>query len=139
MSEPKLLSRQSVLRLASVAEIATGALLLVVPALVVQLLLGKHLSADGMPVARVAGAGLLGLGLASWPSAESRAFLPAFRGMLAYNALVSAYLALIAVRHHAGGPLLWPAVISHVMVALLLVWTWREETHPKSSRSEATS
>jgi hypothetical protein len=135
MSEPKLLSRQSALRLASVVEIATGGLLLIIPSLVVQLLLGKHLSADGMPVARVAGAGLLGLGLACWPSAEGRASLPAFRGMLAYNTLVSAYLALIAVRHHAGGPLLWPAVIFHAIVALLLVWTWREQTPPKNSRS----
>ncbi len=135
MSEPRLLSRQSVLRLASVTETATGVLLLIIPALVVQLLLGKHLSADGMPVARVAGAGLLGLGLAGWPSAEGRALLPASRGMLAYNTLVSAYLALIAVRHHAGGLLLWPAVIFHALVALLLVWTWREETHAKSSRS----
>ena len=39
MSEPRLLSRQSVLRLASVTETATGVLLLIIPALVVQLLL----------------------------------------------------------------------------------------------------
>jgi hypothetical protein len=135
MSEPRLLSRQSVLRLASATETATGALLLIIPALVVQLLLGKQLSADGMPVARVAGAGLLGLGLACWPPEEGRALLPAFRGMLAYNALVSAYLALIAVRHHAGGVLLWPAVVFHAIVALLLVWTWREQTQPNNSRS----
>ena len=135
MSTPRFLWQQNLLRLASVAETATGVLLLILPALVVQLVLGKHLSADGVPVARVAGAGLLGLGLACWPPAEGRALLPAFRGMLAYNALVSAYLALIAVRHHAGGLLLWPAVIFHAIVALLLARTWREQTQPANSRS----
>jgi hypothetical protein len=135
MSQSRLLSQQSLLRLGSVVETATGALLLVTPALVVQLLLGTGLSAYAMPVARVAGAGLLGLGLACWPASTGKGARPALRGLLAYNLLVSVYLTLIAVRHHAGGPLLWPAVVFHALVALLLVWTWRAETHTDNSPS----
>jgi hypothetical protein len=132
MREDRLLSKRNILLVASVAETATGALLLVVPAVVVRLLLGTQLSAEGMPVARVAGAALLGLGFACCPAPEGGSTPSAFRGMLAYNALVASYLALIAVRHQAGGLLLWPAVIFHAAVAFLLVWTRREESHAKT-------
>jgi hypothetical protein len=134
MSETTLLSRQKTLWLASVVEMGTGALLILAPATVVQLLLGTHLSADGMPLARVAGAALLALGLACWPASQDTGAVGAFRGMLVYNVLVSSYLALIAVRHQAGGPLLWPAAIFHAIVALLLVWTWRKGGRPKTSQ-----
>jgi hypothetical protein len=126
-----LLSRQKILWLASVVEMGTGLLLIVAPAMLVQLLLGNHLSADGMPLARVAGIELLALGLACWPASQALASTPAVRGMLAYNVLVSLYLTLIAVRHQVGGLLLWPAVIFHVLVSLLLVWTWRKEVRSK--------
>ena len=98
MSE-SLLSRQKILWLASVVEMGTGLLLIVAPAMVVQLLLGTHVSADGMPLARVAGITLLALGLACWPTSKGVAAPPAVQGMLVYNVLVSLYLVLIAVRH----------------------------------------
>jgi hypothetical protein len=131
MSETGLLSRQKILWLASVVEMATGALLILAPEMVVQLLLGTHLSAEGIPLARVAGIALLGLGLACWPPSQGAAGVGAFRGMLVYNTLVSLYLLLIEVRHHVGGLLLWPAVIFHALVALLLIWTWREAARAK--------
>jgi hypothetical protein len=100
---------------------------------VVQLLLGANLSPDAVPVARVAGLALLGLGLASWPGrARAESNGPAFRAMLVYNALVALYFIHLATARHVAGPLLWPAVVVHALVALLLVWTWRKERGSKT-------
>lgn len=132
MSETSLLVRSRVLRLASVAEVGTGLFLVVVPATVVELLLGTRLFPDGMPLARVAGIALLGLGLACWRTAETLALKSAFRGMLLYNALVAAYLVWLALHHGKGGALLWPAVAFHAVVALVLLWTWGEEARKRA-------
>ena len=64
---------------AAVAEAATGLALLIVPSLVGQLLLGVELTGIAIPVARVAGIALIGLGLACWPG-------PPLVGMLIYSA-----------------------------------------------------
>ncbi len=53
-----------VLVIAALAETATGIALIVAPAPVVRLLLGAELEATAVPVARVAGLALVGLGLA---------------------------------------------------------------------------
>jgi hypothetical protein len=73
------------LTFAAVAEAATGSGLLIVPSLVVQLLLGEQLTGVAIPVARVAGIALIGLGIACWPG-------PPLVGMLTYSALVTLYL-----------------------------------------------
>jgi hypothetical protein len=51
----------------AVGEIATGLALLVVPGLVGQLLLGEALTGVAIPIARVLGIALVGLGIACWP------------------------------------------------------------------------
>ncbi len=61
-------------------EAATGLALLIVPSLVGQLLLGEDLTGVAVPVARVAGIALVGLGIACWPG-------PPLVGMLTYSAL----------------------------------------------------
>jgi hypothetical protein len=58
---------KNALAFAAVAEAATGLGLLIVPSLVVQLLLGEQLTGVAIPVARVAGIALIGLGIACWP------------------------------------------------------------------------
>jgi hypothetical protein len=58
---------KNALAFAAVAEAATGLGLLIVPSLVVQLLLGEQLTGVAIPVARVAGVALMGLGIACWP------------------------------------------------------------------------
>jgi hypothetical protein len=58
---------KNALAFAAVAEAATGLGLLIVPSLVVQLLLGEQLTGVAIPVARVAGIALMGLGIACWP------------------------------------------------------------------------
>jgi hypothetical protein len=115
----------TILGFAAAVEIGTGLFLMIDPARVVELLLGTNESGEAMPIGRVAGIALLGLGLACWPlrqRPESKS--PALWGMLAYNGLVAIYLTFLGLVDHIGGPLLWPGVALHAAMALLLVWTW---------------
>jgi hypothetical protein len=112
------------LALAAVGEIATGLALLVVPSLVGQLLLGEQLAGVAIPVARVAGIALIGLGIACWPGTP-------LMGMLIYSAAVALYLAFVGFAGGAGGLLLWPAVVLHLVLAAFLI---REATRGKEPR-----
>jgi len=117
-----------ILAFAAAVEVGTGLVLLVNPAIVVRLLLGTEVSGVGTMLGRCFGIALLGLGLACWPSrprVESGS--AAFRGMLIYNVLIALYLACLGAIGHVGGWLLWPGVVLHAVVALLLVWTWRSK------------
>jgi hypothetical protein len=108
-----------VLALAAVGEIATGLALLVVPSLVGQLLLGEQLAGMAIPVARVAGLALIGLGIACWPGTP-------LIGMLVYSTAVALYLACVGFASGSSGMLLWPAVAVHVALSLLLaIAYWR--------------
>jgi hypothetical protein len=98
---------------AAVAEAATGLALLIVPSLVGRLLLGEDLTGIAIPVARVAGIALIGLGVACWPG-------PPQLGMLIYGAAVALYLAYLGLAGGLGGTLLWPAVVLHAIVTALL-------------------
>ena len=102
---------------AAVAEAATGLALLIVPSLVGQLLLGVGFAGVAIPVARVAGLGLIGLGIACWPG-------PPLIGMLIYSSLVALYLAYLGLVVGMAGVLLWPAVALHVVLSILLGYAW---------------
>lgn len=103
-----------VLTVAAIAETLTGAALLAAPSMVSQLLLGSSLAGVAVPVARVAGIALIGLGIACWPG-------PPILGMLAYGAGVATYLGWLGLWGEASGPLLWPAVVLHVILAALML------------------
>ncbi len=114
------------LTLASTIEAATGLALMVVPSVVVRLLLGGEISGASVPLGRVAGFGLLSLGLASWPARDSAGnTAPALRAMLTYNSLAALYLLYLGLGGQWIGPLLWPAVVLHGILSLLLVQQWR--------------
>lgn len=113
------------LSFAAVAEAVTGLALLIAPSLVGQLLLGEDLTGIAVPVARVAGIALIALGVACWPG-------PPLIGMLIYTTLVMAYLAYIGTRGEGAGPLLWPAVAVHAVLALLLAGDLLGENHRKT-------
>ena len=98
---------------AAVAEAATGLALLIVPSLVGQSLLGEELTGIAIPVARVAGIALIGLGIACWPG-------PPMVGMLTYNTVVTLYLAYLGFAVGLTGILLWPAVALHFVLSILL-------------------
>ena len=102
---------------AAVAEAATGLALLIVPSLVGQLLLGEELTGVAVPVARVAGMGLVGLGISSWPG-------PPLVGMLTYSTAVTLYLAYLGFAGGLAGVFLWPAVALHAVLSILLGRAW---------------
>ena len=108
---------KKVLIFAAVAEAATGLALLIAPSLVGQLLLGEQLTGIAIPVARVAGIALVALGIACWPG-------PALVGMLIYSALVTLYLAYVGFAGDLAGVLLWPAVVLHLLLSILLGRVW---------------
>jgi hypothetical protein len=103
-----------VLLLAAASEAATGVALLVVPSVVGRLLLGEPLTGVAVPVARVTGIALIGLGIACWPG-------PPLVGMSTYSAAVTLYLAYVGFAGGFAGILLWPAVALHVIVTVLLI------------------
>ena len=134
MSETRLFTQRNILAFASVVEAGTGLVLMIDPALVVKLLLGADVSGVGIPLGRCFGIALLVLGLACWPSRQrSENSAPALRAMLTYNLLIALYLAYLGTAGHLGGLLLWPAVVLHAIVALLLAWTWRNERQTKAT------
>jgi hypothetical protein len=104
---------KNALTFAAVAETATGLALLIAPSLVVQLLLGEQLTGVAIPVARVAGVALIGLGIACWPG-------PPLVGMLTYGALVTVFLAYLGFAGALTGVLLWPAVVLHLILTAFL-------------------
>jgi hypothetical protein len=105
------------LALAAAGEIATGLALLLVPSLVGRLLLGEDLTGVAVPIARVAGIALTGLGIACWPGTP-------LMGMLIYSAAVALCLAWVGLAGDLGGVLLWPAVAGHTALATLLAVAW---------------
>ncbi len=108
-----MVARRGALVLAAVGETATGVALLLAPSLVGQWLLGAELTGVAVTIARVAGIALIGLGVACWPGTP-------LLGMLTYSAAVALYLAYIGLAGGSSGVLLWPAVVLHAVVTVLL-------------------
>ena len=113
-----------VLAVAAAVEVATGLALLSVPSLVGQLLFGAEFTGVANPAARVTGIALLALGVGCWPGS------PALCGMLTYGALATLYLAYLGVIGEWVGPLLWPAVVLHGILTVLLARAWFQSRTP---------
>lgn len=105
----------------SIAEAATGVALIVVPFLVGRLLVGQEFSGVAAVVARLAGIALVALGIACLPGGDAAR---ALRGMFAYNALAAVFLLYLGIRGDWVGPVLWPAVALHAVIASLLGRGW---------------
>ena len=115
---------KKVLTVAAVVEVATGMALLIVPSLVGRLLFGAEFTGVANPAARVTGIALLALGVGCWPGST------ALCGMLTYGALATLYLAYLGVIGEWVGPLLWPAVVLHGILTVLLAWAWFQSRRP---------
>ena len=117
---------RSLIKLDAVAEAATGLVAIAAPVTLARLLLGGELSAAGIVVVRCFGVAIVGLAIACWPDRlPSDTSRSAWRGLLAYNVLIAVYLGIAGIRGAASGVLLWPVVVIHAAVALLLAWTGR--------------
>ncbi len=121
--------KKKILAFASLGEAATGLLLIVYPPIVVRLLTGLEVSGSGVILSRMFGISLVALGVACWP-AEGCA-LPLL-GMLIYTALAAVYLTVFGLGGNVG-ILLWPAVLLHAVLTVLLGSAWL-----KQRRSPAT-
>jgi hypothetical protein len=104
---------KTALVLAAVAEFMTGLALLLVPSLVGWLLFDQELAGLAAVAGRVAGIALISLSIACWPG-------PPIAGMLLYSAAVAVYLAFIGFEGGSTGAVLWPAVVLHVVITVLL-------------------
>ena len=111
-----------VLAFSTATEGATGVASLLAPSLVAQLLLGTDLPGAGPVVVRCFGVALVALGIAAWPrGTEAEPSRQALRAMVVYNAMIAGLLGYAGAALHLGGPLLWPAVAIHTVVAVLLI------------------
>jgi uncharacterized protein YjeT (DUF2065 family) len=115
------------LAVASTLEAVTGIGLIIAPSML-RFLLGADVSSASLAIARIAGFGLLSLGIACWPRVERS--VPRLRAMLIYNLLVTIYLAYLRFGNESVGTLLLPAFAVHVVLAILFIGVWFEHlTH----------
>ena len=119
--------KNRLLTIAAVFEGATGLALVVVPALVGQLLLGAELTGVAIPIARVTGIALFALAVVCWPGSTKLC------GMLTYSVLATVYLGYVAICGEWIGPLLWPAVVVHVVLTFLLARAWLTERKTRAA------
>lgn len=101
-----------------VFELAMGIALVVLPQIVANALLNTSLDQNGLAFARLAGVALFCFGLTAW---LGRAERPAYVGLLAYNWLAAGYIVILGLTLPATGPLLWPAGVAHVILAVLML------------------
>ena len=109
------------LAVAAACEAVLGLALLLFPPIVVRLLFGAQIIGAGEVMSRLAGIALIGLGVACWPSSSASQPL---HGMVTYGTLAAMYLVYVGVRGQGGGVLLWPAVVVHVILIVLLLRAW---------------
>jgi hypothetical protein len=101
-------------------EIIVGASLVAVPDVLCVLLFATKPEGIGVPLARFAGFGLLGLGIACLPSTAT-ASRRGVVGLFVFNVGVTILFAWVGVVTTVHGFLLWPVVILHAVIATSLV------------------
>lgn len=117
-TETKAYRMKKILIFASLSETLTGLALLIVPAIVGKLLLGEELIGISIPIARGFGISLIALGVACWPKCS------AIIGILMYSFLVTIYLTSVAIQGEFVGKFLWPAIVLHILLTVLLLRAW---------------
>src|SRR5271169_2341703 len=116
---------------AAISEAATGLILLAYPPIVVRLLLGAEIAGVGIVMARIAGISLIALAIACW---SGNAAHRALYGMLTYSTFAMLYLAYIGVIGPVG-ILLWPAVVIHAGLSILIFRAWRTKQKLPAART----
>jgi hypothetical protein len=115
--------RSLILGLFAGLECATGIGLFLAPGVVIGLLFGQFQPApESLLLARLGGAALLTIGVASWGARtfdKSPASFGLLIGITLYNGLATVVLAYGALGLNMRGILIWPAVLIHTA---LLVW-----------------
>ena len=87
-----------------------------------QLIFGATPEGVGIHFARFAGIGLIGLGIASIPPNVAGT-----RGLLVFNIAVTIFFAWVALATTFRGVILWPVVILHAVLSIVLALSLRHE------------
>ncbi len=129
---------KTLLSLTAVLEASAGLALLAWPSSAIALVFGPApVTPAGLAIGRIAGAGLLSLGLACWQArhdAQSRAAAGLIGAMLFYNIAAAASLAYASLGAGLTGVGLWPGAILHAAMA---VWCAASLRLATSSRPDA--
>jgi hypothetical protein len=112
----------------------TGLFLFASPTLFAWLILGTEVSATGEALGRIGGGAMFAVGLAAWPVASPTTH--ATRALLIYNAVATGYLCYLGSVANLAGFLLWPAVIVHAALVLLLMWNLLADSRDRVSRED---
>ena len=112
----------SAITVAAGLEVLTAGLLLVAPDVFARLLLGVGLTDSGEAIGRLAGVSLISLAVACWPY---RASVPQTRqpavALLMFSVICAVFLAFLGITGTTVGLLLWPAAVTHGILALLIL------------------
>lgn len=105
------------LTLTAILEVGTGLLLFLSPRVPLEILLGiRSPGPEILVVARVAGAALLGIGVAAWLARRDNrtpSQVGVLAGILIYNFAIASVLAFAALALRMSGFALWPVVAFH--------------------------
>lgn len=121
------------LALTAAGEAAAGLIVLLLPSPVVRLLFGAEIAGAGILMSRVAGTAPIGLGVACRPGGSGHR--PGY-GMLTYGALVTLYLVYVGISGESSGVLLWPAVVTHAVIIVLLAFVQSKEAAGTAGRTD---
>jgi hypothetical protein len=103
---------------------ATGLFLMISPTLFAKLVLGSDISDVGQALGHLGGLVLFSFAIATWPTSEDSPSAPAIRAMLFYNLVATGYLAHLGIAGKLVGVLLWPAVIIHLILTVIVGYEW---------------
>jgi len=106
------------LSITAIVEAVAGITLLLIPTVAASVLLGVPLDTpDGLVTARIAGAALIALAVASWRARNGERGSPAtgvVEAMLFYNFAAGMVLIYAGIRLELRSALLWPAIVLHL-------------------------
>ena len=111
-------------RAAAGLEVLTGLALIVAPSLLARFLFGSDLNAVGEATGRISGLVMLCLAAGCWPRAGESGRHQALVPLVALSWLAAAFLVVTGLIGTNVGLLLWPAAALHLILAVLLTWTW---------------
>jgi hypothetical protein len=92
-----------------------------------QLIFGATTEGSGVHFAQLAGIALISLGIACMPSNLAGTRQVAVRSLFVYNIAATIFFAWIAVATTFQGVVLWPVVILHAVLTIVLALSLRKE------------
>ncbi len=113
--------------MAAWVEIIVGASFVLVPNAQSQLVFAATLEGAGVHFARLAGIGLIGLGITSMPSNLAGTRHYAVPGLLLFNIAATIFFASVGLATTFRGVVLWPVVILHAVISIALALVLRHE------------